>query len=157
MYEPDYADYSLAQLHDCLDHIDRDNYPERYKELQKEIDLRYEQGETLVDPEVNELLAVDIPVSLGLLAWWFFLWRMTIAAGICILFVYGLAKVNGILQIFSSNMMSGIDIVVTILFITIAGIVIMMQVFAKRYPGYRIRIVKIHQRAKTSHSRKTRM
>ena len=38
--KPDYSSYSLEELYDVKDHIDKDKYPERYQELLHEIALR---------------------------------------------------------------------------------------------------------------------
>ncbi len=38
--KPDYKSYSLEELYDVKDHIDKDKYPERYQALLHEIALR---------------------------------------------------------------------------------------------------------------------
>jgi hypothetical protein len=40
LMKPDYKSYSLEELYDVKDHIDKDKYPERYQELLHEIALR---------------------------------------------------------------------------------------------------------------------
>lgn len=144
MYEPNYADYSLDQLQDCLVHIHKDKYPERYRRLQQEIALRSERGESLADPGINELTAVDVPLIVGVLALWGFLWRMAIAIVFCMLATYGMIWINAILRIFSPTMLLIVETLVVVPFMTAAAIVTMMQMLARPYPGYRIRIVRLH-------------
>jgi hypothetical protein len=141
MYRPNYSDYSLAELHDCLAHLDGQKYPERLQLLQDEMELRRAQGETLSDPMLNELLAEDVPASLGIRALWCFVWRMAAATFCCALLLKGCLWINTILHLLSTAALTLTLTILGTLFMTIAGTVIMSQVLAKRYHGYRIRIV----------------
>lgn len=142
MHEPDYTDYSLTELQDCLNHVNRDKFPERYRQLQQEVSLRREQGETVTDPVLNELLAEDVPATLALQALWYFLLRFAAAALVCGLLLQGLIRINSLLDIFPPVLLNGVLLVAGIIFMTIAGTIIMSQVLAKRYRSYRIRIVR---------------
>lgn len=143
MFEPDYTDYSLDQLHDCLAHINQENYPERYQRIQQEIALRQAAGEVLSDPSLNELIAVDVPLSLGIRAWWCFTWRVTLASLAATLLFLGFAKINALLRLFSPATMEIMYLMYNGIVFILAGTLIMMQVLAKRYQGYRLRIIKI--------------
>jgi len=142
MHEPNFSDYSLAELHDCLAHLDTQKYPERLQQLQNEMNLRREQGEALSDPILNELLAEDVPASLGIRALWCFIWRMVVAAIFCSLLIKGCVWANSILHLLSPAALNTTLFILGTLGMTIAGTVIMSQVLAKRYRGYRIRIVR---------------
>jgi len=143
MHEPNFSDYSLAELHDCLAHLDTQKYPERLQQLQNEINLRREQGEALSDPILNELFAEDVPASIGIRALWCFIWRMVVATIFCSLLIKGCVWANSILHLLSPVALNTTLFILGTLFMTIVGTVIMSQVLAKRYRGYRIRIVRI--------------
>lgn len=143
MYEPNYTDYSLNQLNDCLHHINPNQYPERLERLQREIALRIEAGEVLTDPVFNEIAAIDIPLSIGFRAWWCFGWRFTLIGLLFWLLLQGFLKINTILQIFTPQSLIIIQAFYTAGAIVTAGTLVMMQVLAKRYQGYRIRVVPV--------------
>lgn len=142
MYEPDYTEYSLNQLYDCLQHINSEKYPRRFEKLQKEIELRTEMGETFSDKSVEQFLAADVPFSLGLRAWWCFIWRSGIAAMPLVALYTGLVKINTVFQLLPPLAMTIFQATYWILGTAAAGTCIMMQVLAKEYSGYRIRIVR---------------
>ena len=142
MHEPDYTEYSLNQLHDCLHHINAEKYPRRFEQLQQEIELRTEKGETLSDNGLEQFLATDVPPSLGFRAWWCFTWRSCAAAVPLGALSAGLLKINAVLDLLPSAVMTTLQAVYWLLAIIAAGTFIMMQVLVKGYSGYRIRIVR---------------
>lgn len=111
--------------------------------LKQEIALRTEKGETFSDPLLEELIPLSIPASLSFLIWWAFTWRFITGGLILYLILDRLSWANTILHVFSPETTSAIQIIISCLFILFTGPFIMMQVLAKRYPGYRIRIVRI--------------
>lgn len=143
MHEPNYVDYSLAQLHDCLNHVNREKYPDRLALLEKEIALRTHRGETFSDPILDELIPVTIPFGLGFRAWWSFTWRIVLSGALLFFFLNILAWANVIFNLVPATAVFVIQAAIMILFILICGPLIMMQVLAKRYRGYRIRIVRL--------------
>jgi hypothetical protein len=153
MHEPDYTDYSLDQLYDCLDHINSEKYPLRFEQLQQEIALRSEAGEICSDPVLNELTAIDVPVTLGFRALYCFSWRFSIAAGLFVIVIFGASRLNDFLHLLPPSMLLTCEIIFAVVFFSIAGTIIMMQVLSKRYPGYRIRIVRLHQSKSPLHDR----
>ena len=142
MYEPDYTEYSLNQLYDCLHHINATKYPRRFEKLQQEIELRTEKGETLSDGSLEQFLAADIPLSLGFRAWWCFTWRSCAAAAPLAALFACLLKINSVLDLLPPVVMTTFQAAYCLLALTAAGTIVMMQVLAKGYNGYRIRIVK---------------
>ena len=54
--EPNYESYSLRQLQDVEQNIDRTAYPERYEKLQNEISRRIAEGEPAVHPDPPKLI-----------------------------------------------------------------------------------------------------
>lgn len=156
MHEPDYTEYSLAELQDCLDHLNSERYPERLRQLQLEIALRQEQGESLSEPLLNELLAEEIPLDLGIRAFCCFFWRIVTAGIVCALLLKGIVIANSLLAFFSPLLLQVVLLVVAACFMTTAGTVIMMQVLAKRYQGYRLRIVKHLQHTRVSSAEQPR-
>ncbi len=143
MHEPQYTDYSLAQLHDCLHHINREKYPDRFLLLQNEIALRTHKGETFSDPLLDELIPTEIPYYLGFMTWWAFTWRIVLYGTLIFFGLNMLSWANVILNFVSTSVAFTIQIVAMIFFLFIGGPLIMIQVLAKRYPGYRIRIVRL--------------
>lgn len=144
MHEPDYTDYSLNQLHECYRTINRAKYPNRFNRLQKEIDLRTEAGEVESDPIVNTLAAVDVPISLALRAAWCFSWRLTVAVGLYYFLVIKIV-VGVWLMIWpnSTQLLSAVLVILTLCYSLIVATLFMMQALAKRYQGYRIRVVRL--------------
>jgi hypothetical protein len=153
MHEPDYTDYSLDQLHDCREHINPEKYPLRFEQLQQEIELRSAGGEIRNDPVFNELAAVDVPATLGLRALFCFSWRFAVASGLYALMIFGVMRLNNFLHLFSPAALLASEIIFAALFFSISGTIIMMQVLSKRYRGYRIRIVRLHQNKHSLHKR----
>ncbi len=153
MHEPDYTDYSLNQLHDCLEHINPDKYPLRFAQLQQEMELRSESGESRNDPVFNELAAVDVPIPLGFWALYAFSWRFAVAAGIYALLIFGVTLLNDVLHLFSPAVLLALEIFSAVLFFSISGTIIMMQVLSKRYRDYRIRIIRLHKNNPPLHKR----
>ena len=51
----DYSQYHYMELYDMLNHIDPYEYPDRIKEVEKELELRKERGEipTKLVPEID--------------------------------------------------------------------------------------------------------
>lgn len=143
MHEPNYEDYSLEQLHDCLNHINRDKYPDRFLVLKKEITLRTHKGESFSDPTLDELIPASIPYSLGLRAWWSFTWRIVLFGGMFFFLLNMLVWANVIYNLVPPETVMVLQIIAIGFFLLLCGPLIMMQVLAKRYPGYRIRIVKL--------------
>ena len=135
----------MAELYDCLAHIDSFQYPARFQQLQNEIQLRRAQGETPSSPLLNELFAEDVPVGLGIRALWCFAWRITLSGILCLLLLKGCIWVNSVLQLLSPAVLSIALFLLGTLYMTIAGTAIMAQVMAKRYHGYRIRIIRIDE------------
>lgn len=142
MYEPDYTEYSLNQLYDCKKHINSRKYPQRFSRLQKEIALRTERGEALTDRTINELFAVDVPLTLGFRSWWCFTWRSAAAGILLFALLTGLLKINAVFHLLPHFALPAMQFIYWIVVIPIAGTCIMMQVLAKRYSGYCVRIVR---------------
>ena len=155
MHEPNYSDYSLAELRYCLAHLDSQKYPERLQQLQDEMALRREQGEALSDPLLNELLAEDVPASLAIRSLWCFAWRIVVASICCLLLIKGCTWINSILHALSPTVLNITLFILGTLFMTIAGTVIMSQVLAKRYRGYRIRIINTSTNPPSDEGHKT--
>ncbi|WP_419174663.1 hypothetical protein [Desulfosediminicola sp.] len=139
MHNPNYAEYSLAQLGDCLNHINRDKYPDRYQLLLHEISLRTERGEAVCDPLINELTGADIPFSLALRLWLCFCWRYTIcSAGVAALFMASYTAMNRLYIL--SPLIVGLMVAATIALLILSGAVIMKQALARPYRPFRIRV-----------------
>ena len=147
MHEPNYTDYSLAELQDCLDHLNSEKYPERFRQLQREMALRREQGEAVSNPVLNELLAEDVPAGLALRALWCFLWRTGAAGLLCYALLQAMIRVNAILDILSPLAEGLLLTIFGVIFMTAAGVIVMSQVLAKRYQGYRIGLIRTADRA----------
>ena len=141
MHEPDYADYSINELQDCLTHINQEKYPDRYRALELELRLRLEAGEAPTDPLINELTARDVPPGLALSCFLCFFWRFGLAIALSQLLVLALERINTLLNLLEPVAATPIFWVVRTTFLLAAGVLIMGQVLAKRYSGYRIRIV----------------
>lgn len=141
MHEPEYANYSINELRDCLAHINQEKYPDRYRALEMELRLRLEAGETPTDPLINELTARDVPPGLALRCFWCFLWRFGLAVALSQILALSLDRVNSLLNLLKPAVATPIFGVLQTIFLLAAGGFIMGQVLAKRYSGYRIRIV----------------
>lgn len=141
MHEPEYADYSINELRDCLAHINQEKYPERYRMLEMELRLRLEAGETPTDPLINELTARDVPPGLAVRCFWCFFWRFGLAVALSQLLVLSLSWVTSLLGLLGPAVTTLLFGVLQTIFVLAAGVIIMGQVLAKRYSGYRIRIV----------------
>ncbi|MDR8525584.1 hypothetical protein [Shewanella fidelis] len=50
--KPDYKQYSLSELHDVKEHIDKEAYPDRYRLLIEEIELRKQLPEPKAESRV---------------------------------------------------------------------------------------------------------
>jgi len=142
MHIPRYQEYSLAQLEDCLEHINREKYPERFIMLSREIELRKERGECAVDPTVNVLTGADAPFFLALQLWWCCTWRLLLGAAAISLPLLLLARLNATLSLLSAEMLVLILVVTGLLFFLFAGPIVTMQALARPYGNYQIRIIR---------------
>lgn len=142
MHEPDYSDYTLNQLHDCLNHINRSRYPERYRRLTAEIELRLSAGEGSVEPLIDQLFPLHIPFTLGLRVLWCFCSRFAVLmAGVHLLWA-GAGKINEILHLLGPSQFTAARYLSYIFCGLLGGTFVMMQALAKHYHGYRIRVIK---------------
>lgn len=143
MHEPNYEDYSLSQLYECLAQINRKKYPERLQLLETEIELRTEMGEAAVDPLINQLTAPDVPFSVGFRALLCFSWRAFLMGIFIALVTTGIDKINALLHLLPPIPLIIIKCIVALGLTALLGSLIMMQVFSIHYPGYRIRVINI--------------
>lgn len=141
MHTPDYQDYSLAQLEDCLQHINRQKYPERFRLITDEIALRRELGENAVDPAVNELTGADIPFRVALQLWLCYTWRLGLGCLGVILLLALMRQINTMTGLLPAGHFFLIQLLAGLLIFLIAGPLIMMQVLARPFSGFRIRII----------------
>ena len=79
--EPDYSEYSLVELYDALQHIDRDRFPERAHRIEQEIETR---------PRPSSPISTLHPSRISV--WWQRYWPMTLGAIAIIIGIIGLYR-----------------------------------------------------------------
>jgi hypothetical protein len=143
MNPPDYKNYSIRELLEALDGVDREEFPERAEEIESELQYRKKAGYsiTAASPKENFLSSEISFYDIALPIWWQCTWRYFVGAGLISLISYFLiSMIVGMLGL------PFIVLAVTLITVTLAitvyvGIFITRQALTAKYKNFHIQIV----------------
>lgn len=144
MYMPEYKEYSLWELHEALDSLNKEKYPERREIIEKELERRKSAGEVLSFYTRHVFWPHEIPINLGFRLWWGFTWRTTVAL-IAISYLSWLVGTNFGLQtgfLIQTEFLIIRTSLISIISIPIIGTFFIVKALAKKYSNFRIYVEK---------------
>lgn len=143
MNPPDYNNYSIRELLEALDGVDREEFPERAEEIESELQYRKKAGYsiTAASPKENFFSSEISFYDIALPIWWQCTWRYFIGAGLVSLITYFLiSMVVGLLGL--PFIVLAVALTITNLAITVyVGTFITRQALTAKYKNFHIQIV----------------
>lgn len=141
MNPPDYTKYSIPELFQALDGIDKDQYKERVQIIKDEISHREEAG-YVISAETSALFN-DTDISfydIAIPVWWSVFWRTTVAECLLVVVFWLLLIVSSFIGI-PSLFMFVLFSLVQLISIPYIGAYCMRQALVTRYNDFQLSIV----------------
>lgn len=143
MTPPDYKNYSISELLEAFEGVDRTEFPERAESIDAELLYRKKAGYSIAASSAKEnFFSSEISFyDIALPIWWQCAWRYFVGAGLVSLIIFFFfSMVIGLLGL-PSIVLVLVLTVVNLVIAVYVGIFITRQALTARYKNFHIQIV----------------